>query len=125
MCEREICHFYLINKKESRCRCQTVISYFQGLPCHLYFDLEFNKRENPDKNEDEMVDLLIQVIFDAVKEKYSLEGNDDWVVELDSSNAGWMFNGRFYLVFHLCAVCCQYDNVCMHVYIIVCIYVFY
>nr|XP_019067213.1 DNA-directed primase/polymerase protein isoform X1 [Solanum lycopersicum] len=59
----------------------------EGLPCHLYFDLEFNKRENPDKNEDEMVDLLIQVIFDAVKEKYSLEGNDDWVVELDSSNA--------------------------------------
>ncbi|XP_049399362.1 uncharacterized protein LOC125863227 isoform X4 [Solanum stenotomum] len=59
----------------------------EGLPCHLYFDLEFNKRENADKNEDEMVDLLIQVIFDAVKEKYSLEGNNDWVVELDSSNA--------------------------------------
>ncbi|KAK4726573.1 hypothetical protein R3W88_031490 [Solanum pinnatisectum] len=58
----------------------------EGLPCHLYFDLEFNKRENADKNEDEMVDLLIQVIFDAVKEKYSLEGNNDWVVELDSSN---------------------------------------
>ncbi|XP_055830768.1 uncharacterized protein LOC129899748 isoform X1 [Solanum dulcamara] len=58
----------------------------EGLPCHLYFDLEFNKRENGDKNEDEMVDLLIQVIFDAVKEKYSLEGKDDWVVELDSSN---------------------------------------
>ncbi|XP_009599576.1 uncharacterized protein LOC107776893 isoform X2 [Nicotiana tabacum] len=58
----------------------------EGLPCHLYFDLEFNKRENADKNGDEMVDLLIQVIFDAVKENYCLEGNDDWVVELDSSN---------------------------------------
>ncbi|XP_075096707.1 uncharacterized protein LOC107759029 isoform X6 [Nicotiana tabacum] len=58
----------------------------EGLPCHLYFDLEFNKRENAAKNGDEMVDLLIQVIFDAVKEKYCLEGNDDWVVELDSSN---------------------------------------
>nr|XP_016432379.1 PREDICTED: DNA-directed primase/polymerase protein-like isoform X7 [Nicotiana tabacum] len=60
----------------------------EGLPCHLYFDLEFNKRENAAKNGDEMVDLLIQVIFDAVKEKYCLEGNDDWVVELDSSNEG-------------------------------------
>ncbi|XP_019264778.1 PREDICTED: DNA-directed primase/polymerase protein isoform X2 [Nicotiana attenuata] len=58
----------------------------EGLPCHLYFDLEFNKRENAGKNGDEMVDLLIQVIFDAVKEKYCLEGSDDWVVELDSSN---------------------------------------
>ncbi|XP_060190077.1 uncharacterized protein LOC132619142 isoform X1 [Lycium barbarum] len=58
----------------------------EGLPCHLYFDLEFNKRENADKNGDEMVDLLIQVVFDAVKEKYCLEGNNDWVVELDSSN---------------------------------------
>ncbi|KAK4354256.1 hypothetical protein RND71_026450 [Anisodus tanguticus] len=58
----------------------------EGLPCHLYFDLEFNKRENADKNGDEMVDLLIQVIFDAIKEKYCLEGNNDWVVELDSSN---------------------------------------
>lgn len=110
MCERERCRLYLINRKEIRCRYQSVISYFQGLPCHLYFDLEFNKRENADKNEDEMVDLLIQVIFDAVKEKYSLEGNDDWVVELDSSNEGRMFNGGFYLVFHLCTVCCRYDT---------------
>ncbi|MCD9638416.1 hypothetical protein HAX54_022377 [Datura stramonium] len=59
---------------------------FSGMLCHLYFDLEFNKRENADKNGDEMVDLLIQVIFDAVREKYCLEGNNDWVVELDSSN---------------------------------------
>ncbi|KAM3301562.1 DNA-directed primase/polymerase protein isoform X1 [Capsicum chacoense] len=58
----------------------------EGLPCHLYFDLEFNKRENANKNGDEMVDLLIEIIFDAVKEKYCLEGNNDWVVELDSSN---------------------------------------
>lgn len=90
------------------------LSYFQGLPCHLYFDLEFNKRENVDKNEDEMVDLLLQVIFDAVKEKYSLEGNNDWVVELDSSNGGRMFTGQFYLAFHLyvanmiCRYACSY-----------------
>ncbi|PHT43369.1 hypothetical protein CQW23_17394 [Capsicum baccatum] len=67
----------------------------EGLPCHLYFDLEFNKRENANKNGDEMVDLLIEIIFDAVKEKYCLEGNNDWVVELDSSNEGRVFNGWF------------------------------
>ncbi|KAL2550531.1 DNA-directed primase/polymerase protein [Forsythia ovata] len=57
----------------------------EGLPCHLYFDLEFNMRENPDKNGDEMVDLLLTVVFDALLEKYSIGGNKDWVVELDSS----------------------------------------
>ncbi|KAM7273250.1 hypothetical protein ACFE04_027914 [Oxalis oulophora] len=57
----------------------------EGLPCHLYFDLEFSKRDNPSKNGDEMVDLLISVVLEALLEKYSIEGNEDWIVELDSS----------------------------------------
>nr|GLL20114.1 DNA-directed primase/polymerase protein [Ipomoea trifida] len=57
----------------------------EGLPCHLYFDLEFNKKANADKNGDEMVDLLIVAVFDTLLEKYSLEGSHDWIVELDSS----------------------------------------
>ncbi|GAB2221973.1 hypothetical protein Droror1_Dr00013170 [Drosera rotundifolia] len=57
----------------------------EGLPCHIYFDLEFNKRENGDKNGDQMVDLLLEVTFEVLLDKYSLEGNHDWVIELDSS----------------------------------------
>ncbi|KAF8413231.1 hypothetical protein HHK36_001207 [Tetracentron sinense] len=57
----------------------------EGLPCHLYFDLEFNRRGNAGKNGDEMVDLLISVILDALLEKYSIQGNLEWIVELDSS----------------------------------------
>ncbi|KAL5718661.1 hypothetical protein ACHQM5_011540 [Ranunculus cassubicifolius] len=57
----------------------------EGLPCHLYFDLEFDKRVNIDKNGDEMVDSLISVIFDAFRDKYSMHGEEDWIVELDSS----------------------------------------
>lgn len=57
----------------------------EGLPCHLYFDLEFSKKENAGKNGDEMVDLLLSVIFDALHEKYSVEAGHDCVVELDSS----------------------------------------
>ncbi|CAN0891818.1 DNA-directed primase/polymerase protein, partial [Linum grandiflorum] len=57
----------------------------EGLPCHLYFDLEFNKKDNVGKNGDEMVYLLISVIFESLNEKYSIEGSDDWIVELDSS----------------------------------------
>ncbi|KAK7315144.1 hypothetical protein VNO77_33676 [Canavalia gladiata] len=57
----------------------------EGLPCHLYFDLEFDKRVNIGKNGDEMVDLLISVVLDALQEKYAIHGDYDWVVELDSS----------------------------------------
>ncbi|KAJ8752941.1 hypothetical protein K2173_008676 [Erythroxylum novogranatense] len=57
----------------------------EGLPCHLYFDLEFSKKENVGKDGDEMVDLLISVVLEALHEKYSIIGNQDWVVELDSS----------------------------------------
>ncbi|GAY45637.1 hypothetical protein CUMW_090890 [Citrus unshiu] len=56
-----------------------------GLPCHLYFDLEFNKRVNPQKHGDEMVDLLISVTLEALFDKYSIKGDEDWIVELDSS----------------------------------------
>ncbi|XP_059629155.1 uncharacterized protein LOC132271715 isoform X2 [Cornus florida] len=65
--------------------CWTLYLFDQGLPCHLYFDLEFSKKDNAEKNGDEMVDLLISVIFEALLEKYSVEGNQEWIVELDSS----------------------------------------
>uniref|UniRef100_A0A7N1A273 DNA-directed primase/polymerase protein n=1 Tax=Kalanchoe fedtschenkoi TaxID=63787 RepID=A0A7N1A273_KALFE len=57
----------------------------EGLPCHLYFDLEFSKKDNHDKNGDEMVDILIRVILEALRDKYSIHGCVDWIVELDSS----------------------------------------
>ncbi|MCL7042985.1 hypothetical protein MKW94_021433, partial [Papaver nudicaule] len=56
-----------------------------GLPCHLYFDLEFSRIVNADKNGEEMVDILIASTFDALYDKYSIQGNLDWIVELDSS----------------------------------------
>ena len=61
---------------------------FQGLPCHLYFDLEFNKIENPERNADEMVDTLVAVTFSVLFDKYSIEGKHDWIIELDSSTPG-------------------------------------
>ncbi|CAN8302132.1 unnamed protein product [Cochlearia groenlandica] len=57
----------------------------EGLPCHMYFDLEFNQKVNEGKNVDEMVDILISVILEALHEKYAVEGHEDWIVELDSS----------------------------------------
>ena len=64
------------------------IHFRQESPCHLYFNLEFKKRDNAEKNGDEMVDLLISVVFDALSDKYSIQGDHDWIVELDSSTEG-------------------------------------
>ncbi|KAL4564817.1 hypothetical protein LXL04_028889 [Taraxacum kok-saghyz] len=56
-----------------------------GSPCHLYSDLEFNIKENAEKNGDKMVDLLILIAFEALFDKYSIEGDTNSVVELGSS----------------------------------------
>lgn len=39
-----------------------------------------------------MVDLLISVILEALFEKYSVQGNQEWIIELDSSTEGMVFN---------------------------------
>ncbi|KAL0728846.1 hypothetical protein Bca4012_024939 [Brassica carinata] len=57
----------------------------EGLPCHMYFDLEFNQKVNEGKDVDEMVDILISVVLEALHEKYAIEGQEEWMVELDSS----------------------------------------
>jgi hypothetical protein len=60
----------------------------QGLPCHIYFDLEFDKRLNKNRDADEMVDILVAVVFSALRDKYSIEAEEEWITELDSSTEG-------------------------------------
>ena len=54
----------------------------------MYFDLEFNQKVNEGKDVDQMVDILISVILEALHEKYAVEGQEEWMVELDSSTKG-------------------------------------
>lgn len=61
------------------------------MPCHLYFDLEFDKKVNADKDVDEMVDILVLFTYDLLFDKYSIEGNNGWIIELDSSTPGIFF----------------------------------
>lgn len=84
---------------------QCFCTFFQGLPCHLYFDLEYNKKENPDKDGDEMVELLMSVVLEVLNDKYSIQGNPEWIVELDSSTEGMVSyqagNVVYFLFFQL------------------------
>ncbi|XP_072987088.1 uncharacterized protein [Typha latifolia] len=57
----------------------------EGSPCHLYFDLEFDKKVNTDKEEDAMVDILISITLNVLFDKYSIKGSGECIVELDSS----------------------------------------
>ncbi|WVZ65869.1 LOW QUALITY PROTEIN: hypothetical protein U9M48_015165 [Paspalum notatum var. saurae] len=57
----------------------------EGSPCHIYFDLEFDTRLNKKRDADEMVDILVAVVFSALRDKYSIEGHEEWITELDSS----------------------------------------
>ena len=65
-----------------------ITSWLQGSPCHIYFDLEFDTRLNKKRDTDEMVDILIAVVFSALRDKYSIEGHEEWITELDSSTEG-------------------------------------
>lgn len=58
----------------------------EGSPCHIYFDLEYNAKFNQKRDADEMVDILVAVTFSALHDKYSIEGQEEWIIELDSSN---------------------------------------
>lgn len=71
----------------------------------MYFDLEYNKKENPDKDGDEMVELLMSVVLEVLNDKYSIQGNPEWIVELDSSTEGMVSyqagNVVYFLFFQL------------------------
>uniref|UniRef100_A0A0A9D0Q7 DNA-directed primase/polymerase protein n=1 Tax=Arundo donax TaxID=35708 RepID=A0A0A9D0Q7_ARUDO len=64
----------------------------EGSPCHIYFDLEFDTRLNMNRDADEMVDILVSIIFSALRDKYSIEGHEEWITELDSSTEGLFSN---------------------------------
>jgi DNA-directed primase/polymerase protein len=40
------------------------------------------------RDADEMVDILVSVIFHSLCDKYSIEGHEEWITELDSSTEG-------------------------------------
>ena len=67
-----------------RCFC----TFLQGSPCHLYFDLEFDRLANHGLDGNVLVDTLLLKVAEALHEVYSLEYNQSWTMELDSTTTG-------------------------------------
>lgn len=100
----------------------------QGKPCHMYFDLEFNRKANIEADGEAMVDILLSVVQKAFLDIYALEYDPSWTIELDSTTEGCMlFTGlsfasscpHFLLVFFFLGIFLVYKsgeiapNMCM------------
>ncbi|KAK9847912.1 hypothetical protein WJX84_003322 [Apatococcus fuscideae] len=59
----------------------------EGLPCHLYLDLEYQVAYNPTADGDGMIQQLLRCIRSALKDMFGLELDHSWVYELDSSSS--------------------------------------
>eukprot|EP00887_Chlorella_sp_A99_P007573 scaffold28.g7573.t1 len=59
----------------------------EGWPCHLYFDLEYAVGANPGADGGAAVDALLALLGEELQERFGLELQPDWVLELDSSTA--------------------------------------
>lgn len=61
---------------------------WQGRPCHLYFDLEFNTLANTEADGEAMVDTLLSITSRTLFDVFGLQYDPSWTLELDSSTAG-------------------------------------
>jgi len=61
---------------------------WQGRPCHLYFDLEFDLLANSEANGEAMVDTLLSLTSRTFLDVFGLHYDPSWTLELDSSTAG-------------------------------------
>lgn len=88
--------FYYRNYRKSLMHCYEVIP--EGAVCHLYFDLEFVKQTNPERDGKQMVATLIQYVCQKLGELYRVQCSVRHVLNLDSST-----HEKFsrHLVFHL------------------------
>lgn len=57
----------------------------EGLPCRLYFDLEYHKDENPHLEEEKALSDFLKFVCDLVKETYALEITPKSFILLDST----------------------------------------
>lgn len=57
----------------------------EGNPCKLYFDLEFNRKENPDSDGNKMLETFVKTIIIFVIRKFDVVCNEEDVLDLDSS----------------------------------------
>lgn len=56
-------------------------------PCKLYFDLEFDRKENAESNGTKMLETFIKIVTMFVKQKFDVVCHEEDILDLDSSTA--------------------------------------
>ncbi|KAI8465538.1 MAG: hypothetical protein J3K34DRAFT_461346 [Monoraphidium minutum] len=54
-------------------------------PCHLYFDIEYCRRANPEVRGERLVSLLVALVREEYAARWGLALQPEWVLELDST----------------------------------------
>eukprot|EP00698_Gefionella_okellyi_P026312 TRINITY_DN996_c2_g1_i1.p1 TRINITY_DN996_c2_g1~~TRINITY_DN996_c2_g1_i1.p1 ORF type:complete len:502 (-),score=60.13 TRINITY_DN996_c2_g1_i1:432-1937(-) len=57
-----------------------------GIPCRLYFDLEFPKETNPHANGDALVNMLLCAVFEQLYADFGVHIDRTHVIDLDSTS---------------------------------------
>ena len=79
-------------KLEEKCKRHYYELLREDTPCHLYFDLEYSKKANPDIDGEKLVDRLVELLEEELRTTDEIDASafdpKEHVVELDSSNDG-------------------------------------
>ncbi|XP_025423233.1 DNA-directed primase/polymerase protein-like [Sipha flava] len=59
----------------------------EGHPCKLYFDLEYDCKENPESNGTKMLETFVKVIILFVRQRFDVLCSQEDVLDLDSSTS--------------------------------------
>lgn len=59
----------------------------ENVPCKLYFDLEFDRKENSELDDTNMIDTFVKIIIMFAKQKFDVVCNEEDILDLDSSTA--------------------------------------
>lgn len=92
----------------------------ENLPCKLYFDLEFDVKENPESNGTKMIDTFVKIVILFIKQKFDVVCNEEDVLDLDSSTAekfshhlifqSLIFSNNFHAGYFVKFVCSEIKN---------------
>ncbi|XP_002123260.2 DNA-directed primase/polymerase protein-like [Ciona intestinalis] len=80
----------------------------ENAPCHLYFDVEFNKTMNPSKNGENMISIWIDYVGACLLRKFGLKLTRKCFLELESSSD---VKYSQHLVVHMPQGCVFKDNI--------------
>ena len=81
-----------------------------GSPCRLYFDLEYQRAENPDLVEEDVIDVFVRIVCHCLNIEFNVNAEPEHVLDMVSSPMSAKMS--HHLVYHLPNSVFQHNGVC-------------